>query len=152
MTKTIVCLVISLICTFLGISSYSSNDALRMEKWKAYYEDYQALKTMTGNTDKERIEMLNKLRRLYPDRAGAYERAFKATFGDLEEKAKLEKEKKEKEEQAQREREEQIAERIRQETEAKLRKERAAEEARQKKAATSQKDKTKKTTTDTKDR
>lgn len=142
MTKTIVFLVISVICALLGLNSYSANDASRMEQWKAYYEEYQALKTMTGNTDKEHIDMLNKLRRLYPDRAGVYEKAFKATFGDLEEKERLEKERVEKEERAKKEREEQLAEKLRQEKEEQLRKERLAEEARKKKEKASTKEKT----------
>lgn len=93
MAKTIICLVLTAVFAFLSLSSYADTDAPRMRQWMAYYEEYQALKTLEDRSDDAKMTLLNKLRTMYPEKAAIYETKFKEEFGDLEAKAKAEKEK-----------------------------------------------------------
>ena len=93
MAKTIICLVLTAVFAFLSLSSYTSTDAPRMRQWLAYYEEYQALKTLGDRGDHAKMPLLNKLRTMYPEKASLYEAKFKEEFGDLEAKAEAEKEK-----------------------------------------------------------
>ena len=92
MAKTIICLVLTAVFAFLSLSSYADTDAPRMRQWMAYYEEYQALKTLGDRSDDAKMTLLNKLRTMYPEKAAIYETKFKEEFGDLEAKAKAEKE------------------------------------------------------------
>lgn len=87
MAKTIICLVLTAVFAFLSLSSYTSTDAPRMRQWLAYYEEYQALKTLGDRGDDAKMTLLNKLRTMYPEKASLYEAKFKEEFGDLEAKA-----------------------------------------------------------------
>ena len=91
MAKTIICLVLTAVFAFLSLSSYADTDAPRMRQWMAYYEEYQALKTLGDRSDDAKMTLLNKLRTMYPEKAAIYETKFKEEFGDLEAKAKAEK-------------------------------------------------------------
>ena len=97
MAKTIICLVLTAVFAFLSLSSYADTDAPRMRQWMAYYEEYQALKTLGDRSDDAKMTLLNKLRTMYPEKAAIYETKFKEEFGDLEAKAKAEKARLEKE-------------------------------------------------------
>lgn len=93
MAKTIICFVLMLVFAFLGLSSYTGTDAPRMRQWLAYYEEYQALKTLGDRGDDARLTMLKQLRQMYPEKAALYEAKFKEEFGDLEAQAKAKQEK-----------------------------------------------------------
>ena len=84
MIKTLLCLFLSGVFAFMGLSAYESSDALPMKQWLAYYSAYQTMKSTGTLDDKNKLVLLNRLCLLYPDRAAIYKAEFKVQFGDLE--------------------------------------------------------------------
>ena len=84
MIKTLLCLFLSGVFAFMGLSAYESSDALPMKQWLAYYSAYQTMKSTGTLDDKNKLVLLNRLCLLYPDRAAIYKAEFKGQFGDLE--------------------------------------------------------------------
>lgn len=87
MAKTLICLVLTLVFSFLGFRSFMNNDYGPLKEWMAYYTEYKALQNALNEGNASKAEILDKLKAMYPERAKELEAKFKAKYGDLKDSA-----------------------------------------------------------------
>ena len=88
MAKTIICLVLTLVFSFLSYNSFMSNDYRPLQQWMAYYKEYKELQGALDKGDVKKAELLSKLKRLYPEKAQQIEEMARSKYIDLSEEAR----------------------------------------------------------------
>ena len=87
MAKVIICLIMTIVFSFLSVHSFMSNDYVPLKQWIAYYQEYKALQGALDKGNAGKAELLAKLKAMYPERAQELENRFKAKYGDLKDEA-----------------------------------------------------------------
>ncbi len=87
MAKVIICLIMTIVFSFLSVHSFMSNDYGPLKQWIAYYQEYKALQGALDKGNAGKAELLAKLKSMYPERAQELENRFKAKYGDLKDEA-----------------------------------------------------------------
>lgn len=87
MAKVIICLILTIVFSFLSVHSFMSNDYGPLKQWMLYYQEYKALQGALDKGNAGKAELLAKLKAMYPERAQEIENRFKAKYGDLKDEA-----------------------------------------------------------------
>ena len=88
MGKVVICLVLTLVFSFLSVQSFLSNDYARLQRWLAYYQEYKAFEEAVKRGNASKAELFERLKKMYPGQASELEAHLKEKYGDLTDTAK----------------------------------------------------------------
>ena len=88
MGKVVICLVLTLVFSFLSVQSFLSNDYARLQRWLAYYQEYKAFEEAVKRGNASKAELFERLKTMYPGQASELEAHLKEKYGDLTDTAK----------------------------------------------------------------
>lgn len=88
MGKVIICLILTLVFSFLSIQSFMSSDYVRLKRWLAYYQEYKAFDEAVRRGDSSSAELLEHLKTLYPGQVSNLEAHLKEKYGHMTDTAK----------------------------------------------------------------
>ena len=88
MGKVVICLVMTLVFSFLSVQSFLSNDYARLQRWLAYYQEYKAFEEAVKRGNASKAELFERLKTMYPGQASELEAHLKEKYGDLTDTAK----------------------------------------------------------------
>ena len=69
MAKVIICFVLTCVFSFMGYSSFMTNDYKPLQQWLIYYKEYKELQGAMDKGNVKKAELLAKLKTLYPEKA-----------------------------------------------------------------------------------
>ena len=83
MGKVVICLVLTLVFSFLSVQSFLSNDYARLQRWLAYYQEYKAFEEAVKRGNASKAELFERLKTMYPGQVSELEAHLKEKYGDL---------------------------------------------------------------------
>ena len=73
MGKVVICLVLTLVFSFLSVQSFLSNDYARLQRWLAYYQEYKAFEEAVKRGNASKAELFERLKTMYPGQVSELE-------------------------------------------------------------------------------
>lgn len=88
MAKVIICFVLTCVFSFMGYSSFMTNDYKPLQQWLIYYKEYKELQGAMDKGNLKKAELITRLMKLYPEKASQFEEMARNKYIDLSEEAK----------------------------------------------------------------
>lgn len=88
MGKVIICLVLTLVFSFLSVQSFLSNDYVRLQRWLSYYQEYKAFEEAVKQGNASKAELFERLKTMYPGQVSDLEAHIREKYGNLTDTAK----------------------------------------------------------------
>lgn len=83
MAKVIICLILTVVFSFLGYTSFMSHDYKPLKDWMAYYTEYKAVRQMLSSGTADKAQILERLKSMYPEHAREIEAKFQEKYGSI---------------------------------------------------------------------